>query len=189
MPDDFDALRDCRGKTYQYDILCAAANDPLQPFTWHRRSLPEGALDRLQACAAALIGEHDLSGLACLRKDGSDPEVDGEGARTSVQSAWQHEMLPATPSRAQQQRLSFTIQANGFLYKQVRGIVGACWQVVSGQGDVTDFCQAIEAGISGTDHGTRRLHQVAPPEGLRLVAVSYDNPLPWESLDDREEAG
>ena len=43
--------------------------------------LPVGALDRLQACAAAFIGEHDLSSFACLRKDGSDPEVDSEELR------------------------------------------------------------------------------------------------------------
>ena len=59
--------------------------------------------------------------------------------RTIHHASWHHQHVAAGPSQGAYDLLTFEITADGFLYKQVRGIVGACWQVLSGKASMSDF--------------------------------------------------
>jgi tRNA pseudouridine38-40 synthase len=63
--------------------------------------------------------------------------------------------------------LTFDIEANAFLYRMVRSIVGTLAQVGWGQVSVDDFRAMLEA----RDHSLIR--RVAPAQGLCLMQVNY----------------
>ena len=69
--------------------------------------------------------------------------------------------------RAQGALLTFEIEANAFLYRMVRSIVGTLTQVGWGQISVADFRAMLEA----RDHSLIR--RVAPAQGLCLMQVNY----------------
>ena len=66
------------------------------------------------------------------------------------------------------------IGGTGFLYKQIRGFVGAMVHVAQGRRSPADFA-ALVAG----DTTVRRLGNIAPPEGLMLERVTYDPEPAW----------
>ena len=65
-------------------------------------------------------------------------------------------------------RLLLTIEANAFLFRMVRSLVGSMRQVGDGRWTVGDFETALKAA-DRTRAGT-----TAPPQGLTLVAVRYE---------------
>lgn len=161
VADHWDALFTACEKRYRY-VLVERSNRPiLEPRCWWLRG---ARLDSafLDAGAALFVGRHDLSGFACLRGDPSDRR---DGTRTITASHWLHESIPGGVRR------TFRICAQGFLYKQVRGLVGALVQGarLTGTGpSLDDLRAAIAAGRQAP-----RLGDVAPASGLTLESVSY----------------
>ncbi|MBA3936598.1 MAG: tRNA pseudouridine synthase A [Planctomycetes bacterium] len=68
----------------------------------------------------------------------------------------------------------FRITGQGFLYKQVRGLVGAMVHVAQGRAECADFIAAMQAG-----RGARRFGNIVPGHGLALECVSYDPEPEW----------
>jgi tRNA pseudouridine38-40 synthase len=121
--------------------------------------------------AALLPGRHDLSGFACLRHDGSDT---ADPVRTIHAAAW------TRSAAAGGEEWTFAIRGEGFLYKQVRGLVGAMVHVASGRSAPTDFHAQMAAG-----RGARPFANVAPALGLELEAVEYHPEPEWTSAPAR----
>lgn len=166
VDDTFHPIRSAIAKTYTYRVLVRATQPALdQQALWVRQmDHPE----RLQDLADLLVGTQNLRAFACLRGDGSD---DGDGTRTITSAQWRiAEDGPGCLS------LTFTICGNGFLYRQVRGFVGAMIPVTQGRRTLADF-QAMIAGRTNL----QRLGRVAPPEGLMLDHVSYEPEPLWQA--------
>lgn len=144
-----------RSRVYEYTLYSAPVRQPLlNKYAWHVR----GLLDHqaMQQAASSLVGVHDFASF------GQPPQGDVT-VREVLQSVI--EAVPGGPANAQ--LLHYTIEANAFLYRMVRRIVGALVRV--GSGNLT--LEAFEAAFEAADGTWPSL--TAPAHGLSLVKVNY----------------
>jgi tRNA pseudouridine38-40 synthase len=146
-------------KTYRYRVTVRGTKPVLTTRCWWIKRLDHP--DLLQTLADQLIGTKDLRRFANLRHDGSD---DDERVREITTARWENDG----------EHRILHIGGTGFLYKQIRGFVGAMVHVAQGRRPVSDFA-ALVAG----DTTVRRLGNIAPPEGLVLERVTYDPEPEW----------
>jgi len=146
---EFHPRYDARSRRYQYTLYNAPVRWPLA----RRYSLHVAAsLDvaAMQQAAQALVGEHDFATF------GRPPQ--GEiTVRRVLMAEWGGE--PPCPT--------FDIEANAFLYRMVRSIVGTLLQVGRGAMGVERFA----AVLASCDRS--RAGPTAPPHGLCLMEVKY----------------
>jgi tRNA pseudouridine38-40 synthase len=137
------------GRTYRYTILNRLWPSPAERRTaWHVTG--ELDLDLMARASGYLVGTHDFATF------GRPPQ--GENTVRAVSRAeWQK----------QGARLTFDIEANAFLHRMVRSIVGMLVQVGWGQVSPSEF----EAALLARDRHLVR--QVAPAHGLCLIRVDY----------------
>ena len=163
VPDAWNAKRDAREKTYLYRILQRGVRPVLDTRALWVRQLDHA--ERLHEMAALISGRLDLSGFACMRGDNSDHT---DPARDYHAATW---------SRAQDGddvRWDFRITGEGFLYKQIRGLVGAMVKVAQGRATLDDFTACMRSGW-----GAKRVANMAPGCGLFLEQVRYDPEPAW----------
>jgi tRNA pseudouridine38-40 synthase len=140
---------DAQSRAYRYTIWNNAIRNPLLRRTalWYARPLD---VDRMTEATRTLVGEHDFATF------GSPPQ----GTNTTRQvhrAAWQRDA----------ETLCFDIEANAFLYRMVRSIVGTLLQVGAGELSVAQFAALFEAADRAQAGPT------APARGLCLMAVDY----------------
>ena len=148
----FDAVR----RAYEYSIYDGPIRHPLKRrLSWHvYKKLDEGKMNQ---AAKSLIGVHDFATF------GQPPQGNN----------FVRELFAAQWSRSEHD-LTFRIEANAFLYRMVRSIVGSLKLVGEGTWTIEEFVQAFKAA-SRHACGT-----VAPPQGLCLVSITYKN-LSWSA--------
>ncbi len=163
VPDAFNAIGDATGKTYRYRIAVRPIRPVLHRRAWWLRRMDHP--DILQPLADLLPGSRDLSGFATLRHDGTDGN---DPVRRIDQARWE------LARDGDDLLLTFTIAGAGFLYRQVRGLVGAMACVACGTRTRDDFAAVVAQGKAAP-----RVGNIAPPEGLCLIAVRYDPEPAW----------
>ena len=149
--DDFHPRFDALGRKYCYKIFCDPARDPLRErYAWRVWPAPDYAL--LQDAANALIGTHNFAAF------GRATNPEGSTIREVRQAIWQK----------QDERLTFEVTANAFLYHMVRRMVFV--QVSCGHGklEVGKISQVL-----GNPENQDVFQGLAPAQGLHLVEVSY----------------
>ena len=141
---DFHARHSARARTYRYRIFTRQAPSPFE----RRRSwwVPRPVdVDRLEAAAAALPGEHDF--------------------RAFTPTETQHEVFVRVVESAtwvaRGDHLDFEVTADSYLRHMVRTLVGS---MVDGV-DLTPLLSGRHRSEAGP---------TAPPWGLYLVSVAYD---------------
>lgn len=159
VADGFNAIGDATGKTYRYRISLRPVRPVRDARCWWLRRLDR--TDLLQACADLLPGDKDLSGFANLRHDGSDAD---DPVRRIDNARW----------TIDGEHLTFRVSGAGFLYRQVRGLVGAMAAVATGRWPFEDFAACCAGGRQAAKVGN-----VAPPDGLCLESVRYDPEPAW----------
>lgn len=146
---DFHPRYDAHSRRYRYTVYNAPVRCPLT----RRYSLHVTAsLDvvAMQQAAQSLVGERDFATF------GRPPQ--GEiTVRRVLAAEWGGEMP----------WLTFDIEANAFLYRMVRSIVGTLLQVGQGRMGVEEFVAAL------TVCDRSRAGPTAPPHGLCLMEVKY----------------
>ncbi len=149
---DFHPRFSARGRRYRYSIYNAPIRSPLRErFAWQVWPALEAAA--MQAASQCLIGRRDFGTF------GTSPEPGGHTARTVREARW--EKLDGG------QTLNFYIEADAFLYRMVRSIVGTLKMVGTGEMTAADF----EAAVDAADRS--RAGTPAPPNGLCLIEVIY----------------
>lgn len=140
---------DARRRAYEYHIYNAPVRSPLRrQRSWHIAKLLDW--ERMNQAAACLPGIHDFATF------GQPPQ--GEvTVREVFEARWER----------QNEFLVFFIEANAFLYRMVRSIVGSLKAVGEGNWTVEEF----EAALAACDRS--RSGKVAPAQGLTLVSVTY----------------
>ena len=145
----FDAV----SRVYQYYIVQANQRQPLlRHYVWQVRH-PLDATE-MQKAADLLIGEHDFAAFGT-------PPKGNNTVRTVLVSRWTRQ------SEVYGIRFIYRIEANAFLYRMVRRIVGML--VTVGQGKLT--VDQFEAAFRGAE--LIQAAMIAPPQGLVLEAVRY----------------
>jgi tRNA pseudouridine38-40 synthase len=157
VADDFDARFDARSRSYLYRV---ATGRPASPFERGRALWWPHQLDReaLDACAAALVGEHDFTAFTPTQTD----HVRFERIVTSA--SWQEEPSPW----ARDPLLAFRITADAFMRNMVRALVGTMLEVGSSRRSVENFTRLL-TGAPRSEGG-----DTAPPHALYLESVTYD---------------
>jgi len=151
VPPDFDARFSAIWRSYAYRVT--EEPNPLRRFdtlAWPRRL----DLDRINAAAAGLVGEHDFAAF-CRRKEGATT------IREVTRLGWHRE-----PDGV----LVATVRADAFCQQMVRSLVGAMLAVGEGRREPDWPASLLRR--------TERVSEVpvAPAHGLTLVAVGYPSP-------------
>ena len=188
----FHPRYDALSRLYRYTVWNHPLRNPLsrRHVFWVRRRLDLAAMNE---AAQMLVGSHDLAtfGTAPRRTPRRGASQSGEErvgparpstVRRVMRAAWVR--LGAVPlwlapvaltlpessaESAWQGLVEFTIEANAFLYRMARSIVGTLVQVGLGDRSVCEFASALNA----TDRALAG--PTAPPQGLCLIQVRYPN--------------
>ena len=158
VPEDFHARFSARSKLYHYTIWNQRVRPVLERrFCWHMRWPVE--LAALREASQCLIGKRDF---AAFQSANAQSETT---VRTIERAEWQ---LDAP-------RLTFAVEANGFLYNMVRALVGTLVDVGRGKMTPEEFRAVLESGQRA------RAGRTAPARGLCLMRIRYDAPAPVSS--------
>ncbi|MCL4489420.1 MAG: tRNA pseudouridine(38-40) synthase TruA [Chloroflexi bacterium] len=145
----FSARRSAKSRLYRYTILNRPVRSPL--LSRYTLLVPE-TLDAaaMNRAAHVLVGVHDF------RSFGTAPRGTNTVRRT----------YSARVERSDEDRILISLEANAFLYRMVRRIVGTLLWVGKGEMSLEGFQEVIA--------GKRRAGDAAGPQGLALVAIKYD---------------
>ena len=155
VPPTFHPRFGARRKTYRYRIWNGDVISPFERlYAWHLT----GALDvgAMQEAAQRLVGRHDFAAF--------------QAAGSEVQTT-EREIFASRIADCGFSILSYTIAGDGFLRHMVRIIVGTLVQIGRGRQPV-DWIGVVLASRDRTTAGP-----TAPPEGLFLASVEYDDAL------------
>jgi tRNA pseudouridine38-40 synthase len=136
-------------REYRYSLYRAAVRDPLQRLYALHISQPL-SVERMQRAAGLLVGEHDFGAFG-------QPTSGESTIRTMLR-------VEVTGSGA---RLSIDLEANGFLYRMVRRIVGTLLQVGREELSEAEFAEVLAAA------DPNRAGPAVPAHGLCLTRVNY----------------
>ena len=149
---EFDARLSAKGKEYRYQLYQADILPPhLAPYwTFCHRPLDLAAM---REAAAHFVGTHDFLSFA------ANPNRELE---TTVRTIFSFDVRRAGP------RYTFIVRGDGFLYKQVRSMVGFLISVGKGN----EKPAAVKELLDGHPPRTARV-ETAPARGLFLQKVFY----------------
>lgn len=162
---NFHARFDASGKQYRYTVWNEAAENPLlRTQAWHfPRTVDIAAM---RHAAAGLVGRHDFLAFS------STP---GYPRANTIRNLTRCDVIRSGS------RLTFVIEADGFLYKMCRGIVGTLVQVGVGRISperIVPMLEARDRCLAG---------MTAPALGLVLWKVYYRKPKDQTDPSDRSD--
>ncbi|MBN1259401.1 MAG: tRNA pseudouridine(38-40) synthase TruA [Anaerolineae bacterium] len=145
----FHPRYDARRRWYRYRIYRGATRHPFyQRFYLHvSRSL---SIVEMQAAAQMLVGRQDFYAF------GSPPQGDN-AIREVFRADW----------REEEELLRFDIEADAFLFRMVRMLVGTLLRVGRGDLDTASFAEILRT------RDRRRAGPAVPASGLTLMGVTY----------------
>ena len=150
VEDGFDARHSAKSRSYRYRVLARSAPSPFQHgrALWWPHRIDLGALE---ACAAALPGNHDFTAFTPTQTD---------------HVRFDRDIYDASWTQAGD-ILTFQITADAFMRNMVRILIGTMLEVANGRRSADSFTQLLE-GATRSEAG-----DTAPPHGLYLESVSY----------------
>jgi tRNA pseudouridine38-40 synthase len=150
-PASFHARHDALARRYRYQIALRRTAF-FKRFVWWVREPIDPA--KMEAAAGALIGRHDFLSFADRAEEVREPRV-----RVSTAAFRRGDLL-----------LSFTIEADHFLPRMVRRLVGVLVEIGAGRLPVEAVARFLAATVDDPAQWT------APPSGLFLERVIYPFP-------------
>jgi tRNA pseudouridine38-40 synthase len=151
VPLDFNSRYSAKSKIYEYRILNREEPDIfLRSYAWHIAT--DLNLEKMSACLSMLLGSHDFSSF----------KSSGSGNNNPVR-----EMMKAELRGPEDDLITFSFEATGFLRHMVRNILGTVIEVGRGKLDVDDFMEIFQS------KDRRKAGIKAPSQGLFLKLVKY----------------
>jgi tRNA pseudouridine38-40 synthase len=148
-PEGFHPRFSARRRMYRYTILHHAWRSPLERrIAWHVTRKPD--VGRMKEASRCLVGTHDFVTFG-------RPPQGTNTVRTVFRADWQ----------VSGSQFLFEIEADAFLHRMVRSIVGTLVQVGWGQLSVQEFDAMLQA------RDRTLVKQVAPAQGLCLMRIDY----------------
>ncbi|WP_460302211.1 tRNA pseudouridine(38-40) synthase TruA [Actinocorallia aurea] len=150
-PDGFDARFSALRRRYEYRVSDEPTGLPpldRHDTVWHPRPLN---VDRMNAAAALLVGEHDFAAY-CRKREGA----------TTIRRLLRYEW-----ERRGERLAVATVEADAFCHSMVRALVGALLSVGDGRKPVEWPAEVLLAGVRDS------AVKVAPAHGLALVEIVY----------------
>lgn len=150
---DFHARFNAKGKKYRYLIRNKVEPDIFSRNYFYHVKAPLN-VQAMEKGAAYIVGTHDF---ACFQSAG------GNLRETTVRTVFSVDVIDRKDGT-----IAIEVAGDGFLYNMVRIIVGTLVEIGAGKRqpdemqDILDSCNRQNAG------------HTAPPEGLYLVEVYYD---------------
>lgn len=153
---DFHARYSAIGKIYHYRLHL---NPVSNPFTrlYSLQVFHKVDEDLLKMAASHFLGTHDFTSFASESHQGA-------ASRNAVRTLKRLDVV------REPEGLRLEFEADGFLYKMVRSITGTLLDVCAGHFSPSD----IEEMFAAKDR--RKAGQAAPPHGLFLMNVLYNEP-------------
>jgi tRNA pseudouridine38-40 synthase len=147
---DFHARFDAIRRVYTYNVLCRRAPLTVQRgYAW--RAPRQLDIAAMQEAARHLVGRHDFTTFRDSQCQAKSPVKTLDVATVRGGGAW----------------VAFDFEAQSFLHRQVRSMVGTLVEVGLGKLGAADVAEALEAADRA------RCGPVAPPDGLYLMRVDY----------------
>ena len=147
---EFHARFDATGKRYVYDLHLGDADPFARPYCWSVfKPLDVGAM---QAAAEVLRGKHDFRAFTALN---------GPEKEDTVRELRRLDVV------RRGRKIRITAEADGFLYKMVRSLVGLLVSVGEGKLPVAAVREILRS------RECTAAVRTAPPQGLFLVQVFY----------------
>ena len=155
--ESFHARFDVVKKRYLYKILNTTHGDVFQKdLAWHYKYKLD--LERMRRASIPILGEHDFHAFC----------ASGAQVKDFVRTVYSLDVSE------QSGIITIDVCGNGFLYNMVRIIAGTLAYVGTGRIEPEE----IETILASRD---RRLAGVtAPPHGLYMAQVSYENEMDWK---------
>jgi tRNA pseudouridine38-40 synthase len=148
---------DARSRTYEYSLVVAPVRQPLLSlYAWLVPGRSPLDLHSMRIAAASLIGTHDFATF------GQPPQGDN-----TIREVKRSELVVTADPAPEVMLIRYEIEANAFLYRMVRRIVGALIRVGLGRLSVDVFETAFRAADGSWPNET------APAHGLCLTKVTY----------------
>lgn len=150
--DGFHPSRDALGKLYRYRIFNSAlrpASRNARRDSWHVWYALDAA--RMAAAAARMIGTHDFAGFQSA----------GNPRASTIRTVRRVQV------RRRFDELLIDVEGDGFLYNQVRNMVGTLYEIGRGHWPVERIDEILATG------DRRRAGRTAPAAGLCLQWVRY----------------
>jgi tRNA pseudouridine38-40 synthase len=149
---DFHSRFSAKGKLYLYYLYLGDADPFTRPYAWAIERPQPLDFEAMKAGAAILRGKHDFRAFSALNGPPKEDTV-RDLRRLEIARRGSHVRIAA--------------EADGFMYKMVRSLVGAL--VATGEGKLPPggLRDLLESGKRTT------LVQTAPPHGLFLEKVFY----------------
>ena len=148
----FHARFNAKSKTYEYRIWNSAVRSPLLAAQAYHFPYPLNIMKMKQA-AKVLTGKHDFRSFCTTGKIKRENTV-RTMRRIEIKKTHGH-------------LISIQFEADGFLYRMVRNLVGILLDV----GRERMSLKALQGVLAARD--TREAGQMVPANGLRLLAVTY----------------
>ncbi len=148
VPEDFSARYSATSRVYEYRVYNAPDRSALTSrfALWISNPLN---VEAMQQAANRLLGWQDFGAF------GTPPRGDNTVRELKGAEVWRDG-----------EYVRFRLEANAFLYRMVRRLVGSLLQVGRGEIDVEQFQEIIDR--------KRRAGDSVPPQGLMLMEIRYD---------------
>lgn len=157
VSDDFHARYDVSGKRYVYRMDLGEFRNPFKRnYTGHWKFPVD--VDRINQAAQDLNGEHDFTSFV----------ASGSSARTNFRTIYEAGCYRDEANN----ELVFEFYGNGFLYNQVRIMVGVLVEIGAGTRPVDDIQHLYEI------NDRRAARRTVPASGLYLKHVYYEGDDP-----------
>lgn len=150
VPQDFHPRYQKTVKTYEYKIYNARFPSP-QHRLYEHFSYYKMEIDRMQAAANYLIGEHDFKSFCSIRAE----------VESTVRTIYD---IKVTKNK---EVITIRITGNGFLYNMVRIIAGTLMDAGQGFWEPEHMKEILEA------KERFQAGETAPAKGLTLVGIEY----------------
>lgn len=163
----WNVLFDSTQKLYSYRLSLAPVMAPIDRHArWHPKQAGEIDAQRLQRILKLYEGTHDFRAFA-----GAVEQLEKATGSTlnTVRTVYTAELVEEDAHWGHY-RIDFLLK--GALYRQVRNMVGAALDVCSGNVSEDDFLRLLDGSKKRPDNRSKP----APPEGLTLERVYFDDP-------------